>query len=83
MTTIISTLCDLLTTIRNSYTAVMNGFLSSAEVTQFAENSIVYKAMLFLNDSGDFVPVVTFHSRSRLLRLSLVLHQAGRGVDSH
>ena len=62
MTTIISTLCVLLTALHNSYTAVMNGFLLSAEVTQFAENSIVYKAMLFLNDSGDFVPVVAFRS---------------------
>lgn len=62
MATIISTLCALLTTIRNSYTAVMNGFRETAEVTQFAENSIVYKAMLFINDSGDFVPVVAFRS---------------------
>ena len=57
MKSIISTLA-----IRNSYTAVMNGFRESAEVTQFAENNIVYKAMLFLNDSGDFVPVVAFRS---------------------
>ena len=62
MATIINTLCALLTTIRNSYTAVMNGFRETAEVTQFAENSIVYKAMLFINENGDFVPVVAFRS---------------------
>lgn len=58
-------------------TALLAPITLTADIIRFAENERCYKAMLFTDNNGNFVPVVTFRSPFVGKRVSHALIQKG------